>query len=137
MRAVVLEYVLKRDRMVVAAAILALTALAWAYVLWTAASMPTVASVISMPGMVMTPAGSGIRGFAFTSAMWVVMMIGMMTPSAAPMILLYARVGRQARADGRPFASTGWFAGGFFLPLGGFCFSPRLGPVGLRDQALI
>jgi len=137
MPAVVLENVLKRDRMVVAAALLALTALAWAYVLWTASSMPTVASVISMPGMDMTPAGSGVRGFAFTSAMWVVMMIGMMTPSAAPMILLYARVGRQARADGRPFASTGWFAGGYLIAWSGFAIAASLAQVALADMMLI
>jgi len=47
--------------------------------------------------------------------MWVVMMIGMMTPSAAPVVLLYARVGRQAAVDGKPFASTGWFFSGYFV----------------------
>jgi predicted metal-binding membrane protein len=31
------------------------------------------------------------------------MMIGMMMPSAAPMILMYARVGRQSKIQGRPF----------------------------------
>jgi predicted metal-binding membrane protein len=34
--------------------------------------------------------------FAFVFAMWAVMMLGMMTPSAAPMILIYARVGHSA-----------------------------------------
>lgn len=32
--------------------------------------------------------------------MWVAMMIGMMTPSVAPIILIYARVGRQAATAG-------------------------------------
>jgi predicted metal-binding membrane protein len=35
--------------------------------------------------------------FAYVFAMWAVMMIGMMAPSAAPMILMYARVGRQGK----------------------------------------
>ena len=35
--------------------------------------------------------------FAFVFAMWAVMMVGMMTPSATPMILIYARVGRRRR----------------------------------------
>jgi predicted metal-binding membrane protein len=39
----------------------------------------------------------------------------MMTPSAMPMILLYARVGRQAAGTGKPLAATGWFAGGYLL----------------------
>lgn len=41
-------------------------------------------------------------------------MIGMMTPSVTPMILVYARVGRHA-TESRPFASVAWFAGGYFL----------------------
>src|SRR6516225_3578926 len=47
--------------------------------------------------------------------MWAVMMIGMMTPSMAPVVLLYARVRRQAISQGDPFAATGWFAGGYLL----------------------
>src|SRR4051812_20507181 len=106
----VLENVLRRDRMVVAAALFVLTALAWAYLLWlmTAVSMSGAAAgpaPSSMPGMDMaamnmaTAKPWGIAAFLFTFAMWAVMMIGMMTPSAAPMILIYARVGRQARAE--------------------------------------
>lgn len=58
--------------------------------------------------------------FAAMFAMWTVMMIGMMTPSAAPMILLYARVGRAAQAQRKPFAPTAWFAGGYFAAWAGF-----------------
>jgi predicted metal-binding membrane protein len=47
--------------------------------------------------------------------MWTVMMVGMMTPSAAPMILMYARVGRQTQTHGRLLAATVWFAAGYFL----------------------
>ncbi len=139
-----LETVLKRDRVVVVTAILVLTALAWAYVLWTAASMSAATSALStpgmnMPGMNIARAGSvwSVDGFAFTVAMWVVMMIGMMTPSAAPMILLYALVGRQARADGKPFASTGWFAGGYLLAWSGFALATSLAQLALADMALI
>ncbi|MEI2301165.1 DUF2182 domain-containing protein [Ensifer sp. MJa1] len=51
--------------------------------------------------------------FAYAFVMWAVMMVGMMVPSATPMILLYARVGRQASQQGKPFAPTGYFAGGY------------------------
>jgi len=43
------------------------------------------------------------------------MMVGMMAPSAAPMILMYARIGRQGKLEGKPFVATGWFATGYFL----------------------
>ena len=139
-----LETVLKRDRAIVVTAVLVLTALAWAYVLWTAASMSAATSASSMPGMNMpgmSMAGAGsvwnAGGFALTVAMWAVMMISMMTPSAAPMILLYARIGRQARADGRLFASTGWFAGGYLLAWSGFAVAASLAQLALADMALI
>jgi len=51
-----------------------------------------------------------------------------MAPSAAPMLLMYARVGRQARVDrpgtpGKPLAATGWFAAGYLLAWSGFSFA--------------
>ena len=60
--------------------------------------------------------------FAFVFAMWAVMMVGMMAPSVAPMILMYARVDRQGKVAGKPLAATGWFAAGYFLCLD---FTPR------------
>jgi predicted metal-binding membrane protein len=78
---------------------------------------------MDMTGYRMIPAGRGLMmpadapwqpiEFGYVFVMWVVMMIGMMMPSAAPMILIYARVGRQAAVQGKPFASSGWFAGGY------------------------
>src|SRR5689334_11551226 len=94
-----LEAILRRDRHAVMLALLLLTALTWAYVLWLTTHMPMAAS--SMPGMDMGPVAPRVRPWAgadllFGFCMWTVMMAGMMLPSAAPMILLYARVGRQA-----------------------------------------
>src|SRR5262249_38784333 len=118
-----LETVLRRDRLVVAGAFAVIVALAWGYVLWLVNDMDM--GGMDMAGFRMIPAGIGIMApanapwkaieFAFVFAMWAVMMIGMMAPSAAPMILMYARVGRQGRAEGKPFAATGWFAAGYFL----------------------
>ncbi|MER9163791.1 MULTISPECIES: DUF2182 domain-containing protein [unclassified Mesorhizobium] len=125
-----LEAVLRRDRAVVTAALVVIAVLAWAYVLWLAATMVMPGSPLpdggggdmagmDMGGMDMGAAmAPGFRpwalgDFAFTFTMWAVMMVGMMTPSVAPMLLLYAGVGRKARADGRPIASTGWFFAGY------------------------
>jgi len=139
-----LETVLKRDRMVVGAALLALTVLAWGYVLWLAATMSMGAPASSMPGMDMPGMNIGpsthawnLSDLSFTFAMWAVMMIGMMTPSAAPMILLYARVGRQAKVQGKPFAAAGWFAGGYLLAWTGFAALASLAQAALADAALI
>ena len=99
-----------RDRRLIWTFIALLTALAWAYLIHLdrqmSASMAHDRMMAEM-GMSMDMPWTS-ADVLLTFAMWVVMMIGMMTPSAAPMILLYALVGRQARADGKPFASTGW-----------------------------
>jgi predicted metal-binding membrane protein len=123
-----LEAVLRRDRLVVAGALAIIAALAWAYVLWLAADMAM--GGMDMDGFRMIPAGIGIMApadapwgaieFAFVFAMWVVMMVGMMAPSAAPMLLMYARVGRAGRAEGKPLAATGWFAAGYVFAWLGF-----------------
>ncbi|MCZ8543385.1 DUF2182 domain-containing protein [Mesorhizobium qingshengii] len=129
-----LEAVLRRDRAVVTAALVVIAVLAWAYVLWLAAGMVMPGSAVpggagdvaatdmsnmDMGGMDMgATVAPGFRAwatadFAFIFTMWAVMMVGMMTPSVAPMLLLYAGVGRKAQADGRPIASTGWFFIGY------------------------
>jgi predicted metal-binding membrane protein len=105
-----LERVLRRDRIVVAAALAGLAGLAWGYVLYLAADMDM--GGMDMSGFRMIPAGMGMMApalapwsvieFAFVFAMWAVMMVGMMMPSAAPMILIYARVGRQAAITDKP-----------------------------------
>jgi predicted metal-binding membrane protein len=99
-----------------------LTALAWVDLSWLANDMEM--GGMDMTGYRMIPAGQALMmpasapwrpiEFAYVFVMWIVMMIGMMTPSVTPMILIYARVGRQA-TESRPFASVAWFAGGYFL----------------------
>jgi predicted metal-binding membrane protein len=69
--------------------------------------------------------------------MWAVMMVGMMAPAAAPMILMYARVGRQGRIAGKPFAATGWFAAGYFLAWVGFSLVATLVQWVLERDALL
>jgi predicted metal-binding membrane protein len=118
-----LELVLRRDRAIIVAALVLLTVLAWAHVLLVADDMAM--GGMDMSGVRMIPAGMGLMmpapapwqpiEFAFVFAMWAVMMIGMMTPSAAPVVLLYARVGRQAAMQGKPFAAVGWFLGGYLV----------------------
>jgi predicted metal-binding membrane protein len=120
-----LEAVLRHDRAVVLAALVAITALAWAYLIHLAmppeaASMSGMAGM-NMPGMnIAEMAGPGLApwggaDFWFMFLMWAVMMVGMMLPSAAPMVLIHARVARQALARGQPFAATAWFASGYLL----------------------
>jgi predicted metal-binding membrane protein len=52
--------------------------------------------------------------------MWWIMMVAMMLPSAAPMILLFARFNRSQRDKGAPYVPTGVFALGYLLVWAGF-----------------
>jgi predicted metal-binding membrane protein len=99
-----LENVLRRDRAIIVAALIVLTALAWTHMLWLADDMA---------------------------------MVGMMTPSAAPMILIYARLGRQAAALGKPFAAIGWFAAAYLLTWAGFALVATAAQWGLQRLALL
>ena len=107
--------VLRRDRLVVGLALALLASLAWTYLFWVRARMAMpVPAIPGMEGMSMPrPLVRSAGHAAFVFAMWAVMMIGMMTPSAAPMILVYAQVARKARESQTPFASAAWFAGGY------------------------
>jgi len=52
--------------------------------------------------------------------MWWVMMAAMMLPSAAPILLLFARINRKEKSAGRPFIPTGIFAAGYLVAWGAF-----------------
>jgi predicted metal-binding membrane protein len=104
-----LKQALRHDRGFVLLALLAITMLALGYTVWLAKGFDM--SGMMSPDFIPWSAGH----FAFMLAMWVVMMIGMMTPSVAPMVLLYVEIGRQGAARGQPFASAGWFVAGYLL----------------------
>lgn len=130
-----------------ASALAVIAALAWVYVLWLAADMEM--GGMDMSGFRMVPAGVGMMApttapwsaveFAFVFVMWAVMMIGMMAPSAAPMILMFARVARQEqeRLTGKPFAATGWFVAGYLLAWAGFSLAATLVQWVLEREALL
>lgn len=144
-----LEALLRRDRAIIGAAIAALTAIAWIYILWLAAALDMQGMPMPMdPGVAMDDMdmemGHEAHGdpldalglsprpwtaveAAMTLTMWAVMMVGMMLPSATPMILLYAHVGRHSLKQGKPFAPTGIFTAGYLIAWVGVSFVATLG----------
>jgi predicted metal-binding membrane protein len=95
------EAVFDHDRYVILLMLTSLTVLAWGYLWWLWADVDM--GGMDMGGMDMTglriiPSGMGLvipmhmpwlpMEFAFVFAMWTVMMVGMMAPSAAPMFLM-------------------------------------------------
>lgn len=110
------EAAYKRDRAIVVGGIVVLAALAWLYLIDTAGAMDGVKAV---GGAGMADAIT-LKPWTLSHAlmmfvMWAVMMVGMMVPTAAPMILLHARVWRKKLLDGQPYAPAGAFAAGYVV----------------------
>lgn len=81
--------VLRRDRVVVLAALAVVTLLAWAYLV-LGAGVPMDAAPMAMAAAPWTPRYAGVM-----FVMWALMMVAMMLPGAAPMILLFAAISRR------------------------------------------
>jgi predicted metal-binding membrane protein len=86
----------------------------------------------AMPDMAMSSTPSQ---FLLTAIMWAVMMIGMMLPSATPMILLFTMV--QRKQGTRPILTTGTFAAGYLIIWGGFAVVAAGLQVELGQMALL
>jgi predicted metal-binding membrane protein len=141
MTASALERAVRRDRAIVAVALALIATLAWAYTVRLAHHMDMVgadAADASMAGMMRPRLADWSGGDAlFIFAMWAVMMVAMMTPSAAPMVLVHARVARQALERSKPFAATGWFAAGYLLAWTGFAAVATAAQWSLERAALL
>jgi predicted metal-binding membrane protein len=122
----VLEAVLRRDRFVLIAALVAVIVVSWIWIVLGAGTGMSAVAMTQMAGMpdmdtmmeraVWTP---GYAGLIF--AMWCVMMVAMMLPGAAPVLLLFARVNRTQKVRDRPYVPTGFFGVGYLAVWG--CFS--------------
>jgi predicted metal-binding membrane protein len=142
--------VLRRDRIVVIAALVTVIVLAWAYILagsgmgmsafeTTAMTRPPAGTTSTDPDMAGMATDEGtsnaMLGMALAAVapmawtpgyavlmffMWWIMMMAMMLPSAAPMILLFAMINRRQREHGAPYVPTGIFAAGYLLVWGAF-----------------
>ena len=125
-----LEAVLRRDRLVVVAALITVIALSWTYLLAGAGMgmsafemtrMSQLGMAGGMSGMAMMTPTVWTPGYAVLMFfMWWVMMVAMMLPSAAPMILLFATINRRQRETGHPYVATSIFAVGYLAAWAGF-----------------
>jgi predicted metal-binding membrane protein len=137
-QATLLEVVLKRDRIVVAAGLGGVVAVAWAYVFYLAwymrgMAMNSLDATMAMPLM----QSWSIMDFGLMFIMWAVMMVAMMVPTAAPMILLFAMVNRRRQEEQRPFVPTAVFLLGYVLVWSGFAALAALAQWGLHTATLL
>jgi predicted metal-binding membrane protein len=117
-----LEALLRRDRVVVAACLCAVT-LSAAYYIYTGAGMGMTAVQMSVPMQHMGAAAPASWTPLYTLTMflmWWAMMVAMMLPSAAPTILLSAALNRRSRAEVPPYGGTTAFTLGYLLAWAAF-----------------
>ena len=129
-----------RDRNAVVIGLIGITAVSWVYVAHQAGTMTSSAgtadsmnSMRAMAGVHAWTAGY----FGLILAMWVVMMIAMMTPTAIPMTLVYAAVRRKAARQQDPVASTYVFVAGYLTVWGVFSVAAALAQWALDENALL
>jgi predicted metal-binding membrane protein len=133
--ATALERVLKRDRTITALGLAAIAALAWSYTILIASmgggDMAGAASHMAMP---QDQPWSGVD-FLLMFAMWMVMMVAMMLPSAAPMLLLFTTANR--RQVQNPHLRTWLFAGAYLVVWAGFAAIATLANWALHSRGLM
>jgi predicted metal-binding membrane protein len=122
----------RRERVVIAAALGAVTALSWLYLYLRIQPMADMADMAPATFAPWTAAD-----FALNLAIWWVMMPGMMLPSATPMILTFATVNRRKRERGQPFVPTMVFTSGYLVAWGLFGVFATLADWALERAALI
>jgi predicted metal-binding membrane protein len=107
-----LETLLLRDRWLIGGALAVTVALCWAWIVPMARDMY---GPMQGPSSWMMTDRWDFAHLALLFAMWVVMMAGMMLPSAAPTLLLYAGVIRKSPDGARARAHVYAFTAGYLL----------------------
>lgn len=111
-----LAAILKRDRLLVGTGIVLVTVLAWWYTVVAARQMNGEMVAMDRPDPSAWTSASLLPLFV----MWVVMMVAMMLPTATPMILTFAAVGRNRKQRQQPYVPVAVFATGYLVVWAGF-----------------
>lgn len=133
-----LAAVRRRDRVLIAGCVLLVAVLAWTYLVHLdhrmAASADAAATMATMGMAVDAPWDAS--DVAATAAMWVVMMVGMMSASAAPVLLLVAELQARHAVHGVPLRVL-LFGLGYITLWVGFSVGAALAQWALHEAALL
>lgn len=123
---------MRRERAYLLTEIIAVSALAWIYLV----RMPmSAADFGSVAARIAAPLPSPVVDFSICFLMWAVMMVAMMLPSASPMVLTYARL-----AGGREGVSILWtwmFAAGYLAVWTAFSVAATVAQLALVRAAVL
>jgi predicted metal-binding membrane protein len=126
---------LLRDRIVILSALGTVTLLSWIYLVDMARGMDGMTGAQHCAGMRGEPWTAG--DFTAMLVMWITMMVGMMVPSAIPMVLIYASVARKAAREGNPLAPSGIFVLGYVVIWSLFSLGATMAQWALDRMALL
>lgn len=110
--ATTIESLVRRDQRAIIAGLTLVTLACWAWLLPMSVDMY---GAMDGPSAWMMLQTWDLRYFLLMFAMWVVMMAGMMLPSAAPAILLYGTVARKLARSMSPAAGVSAFTAGYLV----------------------
>lgn len=119
-----LEHVLRRDRSIAVAGLASVVLFAWL-------------CLLAMPHDTQPPAAWSPHHFAAMALMWIVMMIAMMLPSAAPMLLLHGTISRRQKEQGRHSASVLLFAVAYIAVWTAFALGATAAQWALAEASLL
>ena len=125
----------RHNRLIVLAAVAAVIAVAWIYVAIQAQSMSNMGAIGGAAQVQMTAWTMVDRLVLFV--MWTIMMIGMMLPSAVPLISNFAAETRQERQETRVLAPTAALVLGYVAVWTGFSVLATIAQWALHEAALL
>jgi predicted metal-binding membrane protein len=134
-----LEFILRRDRVILIAGLAGLTLVSWGYMVHEARGMQ-LTGVCCCLGMKMS--GPDTSAWSVSTLlplflMWTEMMVAMMLPTVAPMVLTFALVNRKRREQERPFVPTAVFLAGYMTVWAAFSAVLALAQWALHGAALL
>lgn len=116
-----LLYILRKDRFIVLLALSLICVLSWLYIIYLYNQMYPMNMDALFFAMPMTARWSW-TDVVLLFLMWFVMMIAMMTPSVAPLILIFTLINRKRRQQQNPYIPSGYLLSGYFLVWAAFSF---------------
>lgn len=121
---------LARARALILGSLLVLAAAAWAVLVWQS----SMADTEQMENMLTMDMGAPLF-----LAIWVAMMVAMMFPTAAPMILTFAKVQARKHQSGKPYVPTWVFVSSYlaiWTAFGALAYAAALGATELADNSM-
>ena len=107
---------LRRSLTVVA--LLAISAIAWAFLVRSEVAMQSMAGdgpIAALMWLMMRPSEGAVTYVLGAALMWVVMMIGMMTPAVVPMAMVFRGIDRTGHRDRDTLLFAGGYLGGWVV----------------------